>query len=443
VSIGRSIIQPRSRASHLQPWVGLLAQDKEIPNVANVEPQRPLAGLTVVDLTRALAGPFSTLMLAGLGARVIKIEDPRGGDARDAAPYLGRDGISLRRKYDDDMPFSNLIRLRGKLGVTLNFKHPEAQSIFGDLVRGADIVVENFSAGTAERLGLGYTYARSVNPRIIYCSISGFGQGNAGKAMDTVIQALSGMMLVSGEESDPPIRIGVPTADVLTPLYAVIGILSALEQRHRTGVGQLVDVSMLGTMTSFLAVEPVTVLERLGIPARTGPTVPRLVPFGAYPASDGWVVICASGYKLLPAFAPAIGHPEILEDPRFNTQEARIHNYKELDEIIGSWTSQFTAEEAVGLLDKQGVAAAVVRAPAEGMMDPRVLQRGEVERLKHPTYGVVDEAYGPGLPITFSDAVANHDQPPPWLGEHNDQIYGEELGYSPERLVKLRDEGAI
>ena len=412
--------------------------------MANDETRRPLAGLTVIDLTRALAGPFATLLLAGLGATVIKIEHPRDGDARDASPYLGRDGITLRRRHDDDMPLSNLIRLRGKLGITLNFKHPEAREIFADLVRDADIVVENFSAGVAERLGIGYSAASAVNPRIVYCSISGFGQGNDGKAMDNVIQALSGMMLVSGDEGDPPIRIGVPTADVLTPLYAVIGILSAIEQRHRTGVGQYVDVSMLGTMTSFLAVEPVTILERLGVPARTGPTVPRLAPFGAYRASDGWVVICASGYKLLPAFAPLIGHPEILDDPRFNTQEARIHNYKALDQIVESWTCQRTAEEAARLLNEHGVAAAVVRSPAEGMLDPRVLARGEVEPLKHPTYGVADDgAYGPGLPISFSDAVADHDQPPPWHGEHNDRVYGERLGYSAERLARLRAEGAI
>lgn len=411
--------------------------------MANDEAQRPLAGLTVIDLTRALAGPFATLLLAGLGATVIKVENPRDGDARDASPYLGRDGITLRRLHDDDMPFSNLIRLRGKLGITLNFKHPEAKSIFADLVRDADIVVENFSSGVVERLGIGYTAARAINPRIVYCSISGFGQGNEGKAMDNVIQALSGMMLVSGDEGDAPIRIGVPTADVLTPLYAVIGILSAIEQRHRTGVGQYIDVSMLGTMTSFLAVEPVTILERLGIPARTGPTVPRLAPFGAYRASDGWVVICASGYKLLPALAPAIGHPEILEDPRFNTQEARIHNYKALDAIVESWTVGQTAEEAVRLLNGKGVAAAVVRSPADGMLDPRILARGEVEPLKHPTYGAVGEAYGPGLPIEFSDAVADHDQPPPWIGEHNDRVYRERLGYSDERLARLKAEGAI
>jgi len=411
--------------------------------VANDEANRPLAGLTVIDLTRALAGPFATLLLAGLGATVIKIEHPRDGDARDASPYLGRDGITLRRRHDDDMPFSNLIRLRGKLGITLNFKHPEATGIFADLVRDADVVVENFSAGVSERLGIGYSAASAVNPRIVYCSISGFGQGNGGKAMDNVIQALSGLMMVSGDEGDPPIRIGVPTADVLTPLYAVIGVLSAIEQRHRTGVGQYVDVSMLGTMTSFLAVEPVTILERLGVPARTGPTVPRLAPFGAYRASDGWVVICASGYKLLPSFAPLIGHPEILDDPRFNTQEARIHHYKELDQIVESWTVRQTAEEAARLLNEHGVAAAVVRSPAEALTDPRVLARGEVEPLEHPTYGIVDEAYGPGLPITFSDAVADHDQPPPWHGEHNDLVYGERLGYTAERLAHLKAEGAI
>ena len=174
----------------------------------------------------------------------------------------------------------------------------QAQAIFADLVRQADIVVENFSGGTAERLGVGYSAARAANPRIIYCSISGFGQEDSGgKAMDNIIQALSGIMLATGGPQDPPVRIGIPTADTLTPLFGVIGILSALEQRHRTGLGQYIDVSMLGTLTSVVAVEPFDVLERLGIPMRTGPTVPRLAPFGVYPAADGHVVICAPGVQ--------------------------------------------------------------------------------------------------------------------------------------------------
>ncbi len=405
--------------------------------------QRPLEGLRVVDLTRALAGPYATLLLAGLGAQVIKVEEPGTGDGRDNAPYLGKDGISLLRHRPDDMPIANLVRLRGKLSVTLNFKHPDARAVFADLVRDADIVVENFSGGTAERLGLGYSAARAANSRIIYCSISGFGQDQPGKAMDNVIQALSGIMLASGGPDDPPIRIGVPTADTLTPLFGVIGILSAVEQRHRTGEGQHVDVSMLGTLTSIVAVEPFDVLERLGIPMRTGPTVPRLAPFGAYPSSDGHVVICAPGYKLLPALLRVMGREDLLDDPRFSTQEGRLSHSGDVDAVVAEWTRTLPAAEVARRLNAAGVAAAEVRAPAVAIRDPRVVERGETRKLQHPLYGDVDDVYGPGVPIRFSDAESSLDLPTPWLGEHNDLVYGELLGYAPERLERLRVEGAI
>jgi CoA:oxalate CoA-transferase len=411
--------------------------------VSNDRP-RPLEGLTVIDLTRALAGPYATLLLAGLGARVIKVEERREGDGRETAPFMGRDGVSLRRQHADDMPIANIVRLRGKQSITLNFKHRQAQSIFADLVRHADIVVENFSGGTAERLGIGYSAARAANPRIIYCSISGFGQQDSGsKAMDNIIQALSGIMLATGGPEDPPIRIGIPTADTLTPLFGVIGILSALEQRHRTGLGQYIDVSMLGTLTSVVAVEPFDVLERLGIPMRTGPTVPRLAPFGVYPAADGHVVICAPGYKLLPSLLGVMERGELIDDPRFSTQAGRLSHSEDVDAVVGEWTSTLPKAEIAARLNAAGVAAAEVREPKEAIRDPRVVARGETRKLQHPVYGDVDDVYGPGVPISFSEASAELDPMTPLLGEHNDEIYGTLLGYAPERLNELKAEGGI
>ena len=405
---------------------------------------RPLDGLTVIDLTRALAGPYATLLLAGLGAKVIKVEQPGEGDGRETAPFLGRDGVSLRRKHPDDMPIANIVRLRGKSSITLNFKHPEARDIFADLVRQADIVVENFSGGTAERLGIGYSAARATNPRIIYCSISGFGQQDSGlRAMDNIIQALSGIMLATGGPDDPPVRIGVPTADTLTPLFGIIGILSALEQRHRTGEGQYVDVSMLGTLTSVVAVEPFDVLERLGIPMRTGPTVPRLAPFGVYPALDGHVVICAPGYKLLPALLRVMDRLDLVDDPRFSTQAGRLSHSDEVDAGVAEWTSTLPKLEIAARLNAAGVAAAEVREPKVAIRDPRVVERGETRKLQHPVYGDIDDVFGPGVPITFSAASVEPDPRTAWLGEHNDEIYCGLLGYSAERLARLKVEGGI
>ncbi|MFM5907725.1 MAG: CaiB/BaiF CoA transferase family protein, partial [Novosphingobium sp.] len=201
---------------------------------------RPLEGLTVIDLTRALAGPYATMLLAGLGAKVIKVEEPRGGDlARENSPYVGRDGVIVERRHDDDISISHLTRARSKYGVSLDLKTEEGRQVYFDLVRKADVVVENFTAGTADRLGIGYQACKAVNPRVVFASLSGFGATDRdGKAMDVIIQALSGAMFTSGEPGHPPVRIGIPIADMLAPVFTVIGILAAIEQRHSTGVGQ-------------------------------------------------------------------------------------------------------------------------------------------------------------------------------------------------------------
>ncbi len=222
---------------------------------------RPLEGVTVLDMTGALAGPFATLLLAGLGARVIKIENPTAGDScRSNPPYLGRNGATLTRQNEDDVSISALNRLRNKLGITLNLKNPEAREVFADLVKHADVLVENFSRGTLERLGAGYDRVREINPRMIYCSITGFGSAGdpgSGKAMDAIIQALSGVMMTSGKPAEPPVRVGVPFADMCAPLFGVIGVLAALHQSKSTGIGQHVDISMLGALTMMVACESV------------------------------------------------------------------------------------------------------------------------------------------------------------------------------------------
>jgi CoA:oxalate CoA-transferase len=254
--------------------------------------RKPLDGITVLDLTVALAGPFATLILAGLGAKVIKVENPTGGDScRTNAPYLGPHGPRLSRESEDDISVSALNRLRNKLGVTLNLKHPDARTVYADLVRKSDIVVENFSRGTLDKLSIGYTFARDVNPKVIYCSITGFGStpdASPAKAMDAIVQALSGTMMTSGGLGDPPIRVGLPIGDLTAPLFGVIGILAALHQAQHSGQGQHIDVSMLGALTMMVAVETFDLLERCGIAQRTGLTVPRLAAVRFVP-HKGWI----------------------------------------------------------------------------------------------------------------------------------------------------------
>ena len=411
------------------------------------ESRAPLAGLTVLDLTLALAGPYATFLLAGLGARVIKIENPHSPDpCRQNPPYLGRDGVSLGRTRPDDVSVSALNRLRGKYGVTLNLKQTGARDVFGDLVRHADIVVENFSAGTLDRLGIGFGFARTINPRVIYGSISGFGAtqtSGTGKAMDSIIQALSGLMMTSGEPADPPVRVGVPIADLLAPVFAVVGILAALRQREMTGVGQHVDVSMLGVLTSLVAAEPFDLLEACGLSQRTGRIVPRLTPFGIYESADGHVAICAPTEQFARGVFAAIGHPEFETDARFATRDARVAHVAEMTAHIEAFTRTMTTVDLVPLLERFGVPAADVRSPADAVRDPRVQARGETVPLDHPEFGRVADVIGMGLPITFSDATAGFQRPAPSVGQDNALVYGEWLGYGLAGVEKLHADGII
>ena len=409
--------------------------------------QRPLEGITVLDLTVALAGPFATLLLAGLGARVIKIENPLSVDScRENAPYLGKDGATLVRQNADDISVSALNRLRNKQGITLNLKNPQARQVFADLVKRADVVFENFSRGALERMGAGYAQVREHNPRIVYCSLTGFGStGDAGtgKAMDAIIQALSGVMMTSGGPGDPPVRVGVPFADMCTPVFGVMGVLAALMQTQRTGVGQHVDVSMLGVMTMMVAGEPFDLLERCGVPQRTGSTVPRLAPFGVYKTLDGYISICAPQEQFAKALFVAIGRPDLNTDPRFATRNQRVVNVQELDRIIENFTRARTGQDNFAILEAAGVPAAEVREPDRAVRDPRVVTRGETVKLLHPKYGEVEDVFGMGMPLTFSDATVGFDQPPPDVGQHNQEIYGDWLGYSPERIAELQRDGVI
>lgn len=408
---------------------------------------RPLEGLTVIDLTRALAGPYCTLLLAGLGAKVIKVEEPRGGDmARENSPYLGRDGITVERAHDDDLSLSHLTRARGKYGVSLDLKNAAAREVYFDLVRQADVVVENFTAGTADRLGVGYQACKAVNPRVVFASLSGFGatDRDGGKAMDVIVQALSGAMFTSGEPGQPPVRIGIPVADMLAPVFTVIGILAAIEQRHKTGTGQHVDVSMLGALTSFVAIENWSAMAAAGMPSRTGLTVQRLSPFGVFECADGYVAVVAVHEPLAKGLFAAMGQSELSDDPRFANRDARVANATELEARINAWSRTLPTVEVVRMLEAQGVPVAPVRHPEDALVDPRVVARKETMAVEHPTYGSSIDLRTAGVPIQFSGATTGFDDAlPVRIGEHNDAVFRDLLGYSDERLAELSAAGAI
>lgn len=408
---------------------------------------KPLAGVVVLDLTTALAGPYSTLLLAGLGARVIKIENPKSPDtARNNAPFIGRDGVSMLRQHEDDMSLAMLERGRNKESVTLDLKSDDGRAIFFNLVEVADVVVENFSAGTADRLGIGYTVCKEINPKIVYTSISGFGANMISaqnKAMDTIVQALSGLMMTSGGPQDAPVRVGVPFGDLAAPLYAVIGTLAALMQARATDVGQHVDVSLLGAITAMVATEPFDVMKKSGQETRTGNTMPRLAPFGIFPTQDGYVAICAPTDGFTASLLQVMGKEELIADERFVDRNSRVKNNQTLHQMVQAWTQSLPTDEAVLLLEKAGVPSGRVREPGEATRDPRLLERGETERIEHPKYGAVEEVIVGGLPIRMTGSFAGFDKHAPTLGQHNQAVFGDLLGISEDILSRLKAQGSI
>lgn len=408
---------------------------------------RPLAGFTVLDLTTALAGPYASLLLAGLGARVIKVENPRQPDtARGNAPFIGRDGLAMTRRHADDMSLAIMERARNKESITLNLKHPQGKRLFEQLVAKADAVVENFSAGTTERLGLGPQALMAINPRLVYTAISGFGanvQGAQNRAMDTVVQALSGLMMTTGRRDDPPVRVGVPFGDLAAPLYAVIGTLAALIQARSTGRGQQVDVSLLGAITAMVAAEPFEVMRRAGQETRTGNLMPRLAPFGVFATQDGHIAVCAPTDDFCGSLFGAMGRPDLREDPRFASRDARVAHHDALHTLVCDWMAGLDTDAAVAALEAHGVPSGRVRSPGEATRDPRLLARGETERLEHPVYGAVEDIVVGGLPIRMTGSFTGFDRAAPALGEHNEAVYGELLGLGAADLAALKADGVL
>jgi formyl-CoA transferase len=403
---------------------------------------RPLEGIRVLDLTVALAGPYGALMLGGLGAEVIHIESPGEGEiARTNPPFIGPRGASLDAKAADEISLTIVNRGRNKKSVTLDLKSARGRALFFRLVRESDVVIENMSEGTARRLGVGYEAVSAVNPRIVYASISAFGEPSIYpglKGMDIMVQAMSGLMAVSGFADGPPTRVGIPIADLVTPMFAVNGVLAALIQRGRTGEGQHVTVSMLDCLSSLVAEEHFDIFGQAGVPMRTGNSHDRLTPFGVYACKDGHAAIVAFRPEWMKGLLDAMGKPELLTDPRFASRGPRMKNASVLNAMIEAWTRNRTVAEVMEeLARKRDVPVVPVRTPQQVLSDPALLERGAVVKLKHPKMGDT-EAYGMGNPIRFSKANAQFDQPAQELGDANQEIYGGLLKLSASEIDELR-----
>jgi crotonobetainyl-CoA:carnitine CoA-transferase CaiB-like acyl-CoA transferase len=408
---------------------------------------KPLEGIRVLDLTVALAGPYGSLLLGGMGAEIIHVEPPGGGDiARNNPPYVGKEGVHFGVRREDEISLTILNRARNKKSVTLDLKSEQGRALFMELAKECDVVIENASEGVTARLGVDYESVRRANPKIVYASIKAFGEPSPYpnlKGMDVIVQALSGIMDVTGFADGPPTRIGLPMADLIAPLYAVNGILAALIHRGKTGEGQLVQVSMLDCLSSMVAEEHFDVFVGHGYPKRSGNFHDRLVPFGVYGTQDGCVAMVAFQPDWFRNLMEAVGKPEMADDPRYATRGPRMKYAAEINAVIEEWTRQrSTAEVIREVQEKRGVPAAAVRSPLDVLKDPVLQERGAVMKLEHPGLADID-AMGMGLPIKFSKTPAQFDQPAQELGASNDEVYRSLLNLPDERLQQLRDDGVI
>jgi crotonobetainyl-CoA:carnitine CoA-transferase CaiB-like acyl-CoA transferase len=370
----------------------------------------PLSGVTVLDFTRVLAGPFCTMLLGDMGAEVIKIEDPRHGDeTRGWAPFV--DGWSTYFLGTN----------RNKKSVVLDLKSSDGLRRAEELVCRADVLVENFRPGTLERLGLGPDRARSLNARLVYCSISGYGasgpQGGR-PGYDLVIQGESGLMDVTGFAETGPTKVGVAITDCLSALYAVQGILLALFARTRTGRGQVVDIALLDSAVSVLGLPAGIVAATGRSPGRLGNAHPSLAPYEPYPAADGHVIVAVANPRLWSRFCAAVGAEALEHDPRFATNTDRLQHRAALNEAITALFRDRTVDSLVERLVAAGVPCGRVRAIEDVLSDPQLAAREMLVELAVGGQSVTV----PGNPVKLSGAKQLPAEPPPALGQHTDEV---------------------
>jgi formyl-CoA transferase len=403
-----------------------------------------LSGIRVLDLTQYLSGPQATLFLAGIGAEVIHIDNPATGDVTaDSAPYLGPKGVSLGRQTPDDLGVPYLKRARGKRAITLNLKHPEGPALFLALVRHADAVVENWSVGTAARLGVDYAACRAVKADIVYCSISGYGQTGPDatvKAFDTMVQAAAGLMSITGEPDGPPMKAGSSLADTIAGTFAFAGILAALLHRFRTGEGQHVDVSMVDCLAALVLDESLDVWQTLGLPGRHGNHIPRVSPFNVYPTTDGWIAVGTAGNADWSRLLDAIERADLKGDTNFMTPAWRIANNDRVDAVVAAWTRGHPTARAIARLRDAEVACGPVR-DIDGLKAwPQLTARGMLEPIRHPVLGPRPEVVAPGFPLKLGATEVGYATPAPLVGSANDAIWGDLLGLE---VARLRARGLI
>lgn len=387
----------------------------------------PLQGVRVLDFTRVLAGPSASLALADLGAEVLKIEPPGTGDETRSFPPF-RDGES--HYY--------LSVNRGKKSIVVDLKTEAGVALVKDLAAKCDVLVENYRPGIMDRLGLGYESLSAINPRLIYCSISGFGMTGPLRdrpSFDIVLQALSGAMSVNGEPDGQPTKLGIPLGDLVGGINGPIGILAALHERNTTGRGRLIDVSLLDGMIGLLGYLAQLAFFTGEDPTRQGSQHPNLVPYGTFPAQDGSIIVACLTNNFWERICKALGMQEYAEDTRFDTLEKRRDNRAVVNELISGFTRQKSVQELAELFTDYQVPNAPILGIKDALAQPQAVAREMVVEVKHQTLG--------NIPIVNRSIKFPQDQQPapaapPLLGQHTDEILGDILGFTPEQIEGLR-----
>ena len=392
----------------------------------------PLDGIRVVDLSRVVSGPYCTMTLADMGADVIKIEEPGRGDESRAfgPPFLG-----------GESPYFLSIN-RNKRSCTVDLKSDDGRAILQRLVARADVLVQNFRPGAVERLGLDYDSLAPRHPRLVYCSISGFGDSGPDAARpgyDLIVQGESGLMDLTGEPDGPPTRIGTSIADLTTGLMAAQGILLALYARQTTGRGQHVRVAMLDAVVSLLTYNTGNYFATGEAPTRRGNDHPSVAPYQTLRAADGWINLGIANDALWRRYCDAIERPDLRDDPRFATAPERVRHRAELIPIIEALTEERTVAEWMELLGAAGVPCGRIRNVAEVCTNPQLTERGKVVEQPHATAGAVKTI---GQPIELDDTPARIRTAPPLLGEHTDDVL-RETRYTDDEIRAFRERGAV
>ena len=399
------------------------------------EPTGPLKGLRVFDLTRVLAGPACVQMLADLGADVIKVERPGAGDdTRGFAPPT-MPGTS------ESAYFVGVNR--NKRSVTLDIARPEGQAIARRLIASCDVLAENFKVGTLAKYGLGYEQLHASFPRLIYCSITGFGQTGPyapRPGYDGLIQAMGGIMSLTGDADGLPQQVGVPVADMFAGLYGCIGILAALHHRDQTGQGQQIDIGMLDTHVAWLANQGMNYLATGENPVRLGNQHPNIVPYQVFATEDGHIVLSIGNDPTFQRFCESFGLADLPADPRFATNAARVQHRQLVTDTLAPVMRQHSTAWWVERLEALKIGCGPINRLSEVFADPHVVARNMVVEMAHGSGATVKVVANP---VKLSETPADYRLPPPLLGEHTDQVLSEQLGFDAATLAGLRAQGVI